>query len=259
MEVSMRKWWKSQGVTIKGAIIGAVAALFVGCCTVFATLMGGNLEFLTSLPTETQRKKLPPSEITSFDYSEPGRIGAYSNGELYYLVTPQCWKVPSDSDDATVEGMEYPTVVLDFSVISRNEQILIDDITIILERHSNPPDLTQLTDYTIRLGHYGGGGIKFVDLGEIDIFPNHKEFHPSNRRNFTIPKTDALGFELTASFRQPGAYSLRIELVASDFWGREEKLTSETMNFNWVDIIDLEDISFRDPISGKDMKLELCR
>lgn len=253
----MTKWWSKQKVGTQVAIIGCLGTLVTAVCGSMA-LIAANFPALSAFK-DAEQIKLQQPELRDIGVSEPRLTTAKHNGKSYYIVSSNCWIVTDKNEDITINGEDYAVAQLNFIVLSGGEKILINDVSIILDKHVPAPKNNNLTDYTIKLGQYFEPDIHYTDLGQVDLFPDNNEFHPASMKSVEVPAMEATGFEMLVTFREPGEYTFHIKVLVSNFRQREQELTSEPLTINWVSYQDLSNITFFDPLNAREIKLGECQ
>lgn len=254
----MKKWWNDSRVGVRVAFLTGGFLLIATLCTFVGNIIV-NLPSLIDFVSDAQDSQLEPVSLRNLQLSKATIITANYTGKEFFILSPSCWEVLTDNDGTQISGQDYANAYINFVVLATKEKILIDEISIILDEFLPAPDNSQLTDYTIRLGQYFNPSIEYVDLGTIDIFPENVEFHPLNSKSIEVPAMEVIGFEILASFHQPGEYIFHVDIQVSDFRQNTQKLSSDKLTLNWVSYPDLGNIVFFDPIKSREINLGPCQ
>jgi hypothetical protein len=266
----MREYWKSRGVTIRGAIISGLFVLLAGLCTIIAALIYiyPDLRGTSSGAKETNTKVIEPSSeiteeetkvvgvgsaatevITVSPETAPGatlpslaiekprvftdwRLETQVENQPISIVPLNCWVFSGGELSKRVESVSSLNAMSSLIVIS-SEAAIIQDVQVLLDEYIPPSLEESFEEVQVDLGEHGGA-VSTIDLGSVSINSRFEEGTLTPLEAYYLEDQDALRFQFSVTFLEPGQYKYHVSVDARTAKGEQLILESAQFYFHWI-------------------------
>lgn len=238
----MKKFWKSQKVGIKAAIISGFFVIIAGFCTVIAALItiypdsiAADLKItetsavapgISSTPSSSSLVIERPRVLTSWE------LQAQIENQPVFLVPSECWIFSDGNLNRRVGYASSLEAISSFLAIS-SAALIIEDIQVLMDEYSSPTNVNSLNEIQVALGEYGGG-VNAIDLGSIAMTPKFEMASLTPVEAYQLKSQDALRFYFNTRFLEPGQYKYHVSIEARTMKGDRVLVESEQFFFSWI-------------------------
>jgi hypothetical protein len=139
-------------------------------------------------------------------------------------------------------------------IVLSDKPIIISDISLYMDKYSPPPAPTSFTKGFLISGR-GGGEVANFDLSNATIGENFQPTSLNSGKAYRIEENDTVAFSTTFYFIEQGEYQLHMELKIETYAGESFAYTSEPINFTWLYMDNLENLTVTDGFSEDELTL----
>ena len=255
----LRRFWISQSVGVKAAIISGIFVLTTGICSVIVALITiyPDLVALKLKETDTPSLSTPSLVIEKATVFTDWRLWAQEGDQTVYVIPDQCLIFSNGNLDQEIQNTTSLEAISSFLVIS-SKAAIIKDVQVVLDEYLPPITADLLDEFQVEIGQ-PGGGINAIDLGKIIINQNFDEKTLTPLESYNLENQDALRFYFTTNFQEPGQYSYHVLVKARTMEGEMIQLESEKFFFYWIIANKLQPKNIIDTYTKNSVSFTTCK